>query len=73
MKNDGIAISKRKADEQHWKLGDVIPVTFVKTGTKPLRVDYIYKENTFGDYFITTDTYETQLRPAISTSSSSRS
>ena len=33
-------------------------MTFVKTGSKPLTVDYIYKENTFGDYFISLTTYE---------------
>ena len=27
-----IAVSKRKANDNHWKLGDTIPVTFVKTG-----------------------------------------
>jgi putative ABC transport system permease protein len=65
VKNDGIAISKRKADEKGWKLGDIIPVTFVKTGTKALRVDYIYKENTFGDFFITTDTYGRNFDPNL--------
>ena len=55
---DTIAVSKRKADDNHWKLGDTIPVTFVKTGVQPLRVAYIFKENTFGDYFVSLDTYE---------------
>jgi len=36
----------------------VIPVTFVETGRKPLTVRYIYKANTFGDYFISLKTYE---------------
>ena len=43
----------------HWKLGDLVPVTFVKTGTVPLQVGYIYKDNTLaGDYFISLSTYE---------------
>ena len=58
IENNGIAISKRKADANHWKLGDTIPVTFVKTGKQPLKVGYIYKANTFGDYFISLSTYE---------------
>jgi putative ABC transport system permease protein len=56
--NNGIAVSKRKADDNHWKIGTVIPVTFVKTGKVPLEVGYIYKANTFGDYFIGLNTYE---------------
>lgn len=54
----GIAVSTRKADSHHWKIGSTIPVTFVKTGKVPLRVAYIYKSNTFGDYFISLKTYE---------------
>jgi putative ABC transport system permease protein len=56
--NNGIAVSKRKADSNHWKIGTIIPVRFVKTGTVPLRVSYIYKSNTFGDYFMSLETYE---------------
>ena len=56
--HNGIAVSKRKADSNHWKIGSVIPVTFVKTGVVPLKVVYIYKANTFGDYFISLKTYE---------------
>ena len=56
--NNGIAVSKRKADDNHWKIGTIIPVTFVKTGKVPLKVVYIYKANTFGDYFISLKTYE---------------
>ena len=36
--NNGIAVSKRKADANHWKLGRSMPVTFVKTGNVPLKV-----------------------------------
>jgi putative ABC transport system permease protein len=56
--NNGIAVSKRKADSNHWKIGTIIPVRFVKTGKVPLKVAYIYKSNTFGDYFISLKTYE---------------
>ena len=55
---DGIAVSKRKADAHHWSVGDTIPVTFVKTGVQPLRVEYIFKENTFGDYYLSLASYE---------------
>jgi putative ABC transport system permease protein len=58
IENNGIAVSKRKADANHWKIGSVIPTTFVETGQLPLTVRYIYKANTFGDYFISLKTYE---------------
>jgi putative ABC transport system permease protein len=60
VNDNGIAISKRKADEQHWKVGTVLAATFAKegVGTVPLTVQYIYKENTFGDYFITSNAYK---------------
>ena len=41
-----------------WKIGQVLPATFVKTGKVPLKVGFIYKANTFGDYFISLKTYE---------------
>jgi putative ABC transport system permease protein len=66
---DGIGVSKRKADDHHWHLGDTIPVTFVKTGVQPLRVQFIYSRNTFGDYFLSTASYvknfENQLDAAV--------
>jgi putative ABC transport system permease protein len=58
LDNGGIGVSKKKADDHHWKLGDTIPVTFVKTGVQPLKIDYIFDENTFGDYYISLATYE---------------
>jgi putative ABC transport system permease protein len=54
----GIGISTRKADDNGWKIGSEIPVTFVKTGEKPLEVRFIYDANTFGDYVISLKTYE---------------
>jgi putative ABC transport system permease protein len=66
---DGVGVSKRKADEHHWHLGDTIPVTFVKTGVKPLAIQYIYLHNFIGDYFMSLATYqknfENQLDSAI--------
>jgi len=58
IENNGIAVSKRKADANHWKIGSVIPATFVQTGKVPLKVGYIYKANTFGDYFVSLKTFE---------------
>jgi putative ABC transport system permease protein len=55
---NGIAVSKNKADDHHWKVGDQIPVTFVKTGTVRLPVQLIFKANTFGNYYVSNATYD---------------
>ena len=65
IENNGIAVSKRKADSNHWKIGSTIPVTFVDTGTVPLKVGYIYKANTFGDYFISLSTFERNFKQQL--------
>ena len=54
----GIAVSKSVADDHNWKLNDTLDATFVKTGDQPLKIDYIFDENTFGDYYISLGTYE---------------
>jgi putative ABC transport system permease protein len=57
-----IAVSKSKADDNHWKVGDDIPVVFVKTGTRPLQIGYVFDQNSFGaftvDYYISLANYE---------------
>jgi putative ABC transport system permease protein len=55
---DGIAVSKFNADKNHWKIGTVLPVTFVDTGKTKLRVQSIFKKRIFSDYFITTAGYD---------------
>jgi putative ABC transport system permease protein len=62
---DGIAVSTRKADDNDWKIGSKIPVTFVKTGKKTLTVRFIYKANTFGDYFVPLTLYEKNIDPQL--------
>jgi putative ABC transport system permease protein len=54
----GIAVSKSVAEDHDWKRNDTVDVTFVKTGDQRLRIDYIFEENTFGDYYISLGTYE---------------
>jgi putative ABC transport system permease protein len=55
---DGIAVSDRKTEGHEWKIGDVLPVEFVRTGVQPLTIQYIYDENTFGDYFVSLDNWD---------------
>jgi putative ABC transport system permease protein len=54
----GIAVSKSVAEDHDWKLHDTLDATFVKTGDQRLQIDYIFEENTFGDYYISLGTYE---------------
>ncbi|MDQ1447089.1 MAG: putative transport system permease protein [Actinomycetota bacterium] len=58
LHDDGLAVSKKKADDHHWKLGDPVMVTFVETGKVPMKIEYIYKENTFGDYYVSQGAFE---------------
>jgi putative ABC transport system permease protein len=61
LTDQGIAISKNEADKHHWHLGTVLPVVFVRTsgtGAVDLPVQYIYKQNTFGDFYITLGNYD---------------
>lgn len=58
---NGIAVSTRKADSKHLKIGDLLPVKFVKTGNTPvpLKVEFIYKNNGLaGDYVVSLANYE---------------
>jgi putative ABC transport system permease protein len=39
---NGVAVSKKSADSQHWTIGSLIPAKFAKTGATKLRVAMIY-------------------------------
>ncbi len=61
---NAIAISTRKADSKHLKVGDTLPTRFVQTGTVPLKVAFVYKNNTLaGDYIISLATFEKNFTP----------
>jgi putative ABC transport system permease protein len=51
---DGVVVSKSKADAQHWKVGDLVPVEFGQTGKQSLRVEGIYSKKAYfdADYLI---------------------
>lgn len=56
---NSVAVSSRKADSKHLKVGDLLPARFVQTGEVPLRVAFIYKNNTLaGDYIISLATFQ---------------
>ncbi len=59
LQTNAIAISTRKADSLHLKVGDLLSLRFVQTGVVPLRVAFIYKNNLFaGDYVVSLTTFE---------------
>ncbi len=52
-------VSKKKATEQGWQVGDRIPVVFGRTGSTDLVLGGTYAENQIaGDYLISLGTYE---------------
>ncbi len=59
-----IAVSSRKADSKHLKVGSIVPARFVQTGKQNLKVAFIYKNNTLaGDYIISLTTFEKNFAP----------
>ena len=63
-----------RPSSKHLKLGDLVPVKFVKTGVVPLQVEFIYKNNGLaGDYLISLANVRAELHRSSSTSRSSPS
>ncbi len=59
-----IAVSTRKADSKHLKVGSLLSTRFVQAGTEQLRVAFIYKNNALaGDYVISLTTFERNFAP----------
>lgn len=59
-------VSKKRAKEKGWEVGDTVRVTFGMTGTKPLLIGGIYEANQFlGDQVISLDTYERNFRDQL--------
>jgi putative ABC transport system permease protein len=50
--DNGIAISKKYADDHHLKLGDRLPVKYTKGQTVPLRIDGIFKKTDIASPFL---------------------
>ena len=77
---NGIGVSTRKASSKHLNLGDPVSVKFVKTGVVPMKVQFIFKNNSLaGDYLVSLAGYErnfveqldfqifAKLKPGVST------
>jgi putative ABC transport system permease protein len=55
---NGIAVLDSTADDNGWKLGQKVPITFAQTGTQQFTVESIYTQSGFTNYVITIDAYE---------------
>jgi putative ABC transport system permease protein len=54
---DGLAIQKNTASDNHWKVGDEVPVQFAQTGSKTLRVAAIFDQTGVTNYVMSNATY----------------
>jgi putative ABC transport system permease protein len=52
-----IAVHEDYAAANDLSVGAELPALFARTGTRPLRVVAVYRDNTFGDFFVSLDTY----------------
>ena len=43
--DDGIAVYDKKAEEEHWKLGDTVTLHFIETGDRTFTIRSIFKRN----------------------------
>jgi putative ABC transport system permease protein len=56
---NSIGVFSTVAKNHHWTIGSAVPVKFVRTGVKTLRVAVIYSENAqAGDYFLGSAAYD---------------
>lgn len=55
----GLLVDEKVAKEKHWRVGQVVPVTFARTGRQQLTLAGTYSENQVaGKYLISTATYD---------------
>lgn len=63
---DEIAVSRRKADEKGWELGEELDVTFGMTGDKTLTISAIYdQKQPRGNFLVSTEAYEENFRDQL--------
>jgi putative ABC transport system permease protein len=62
LTEQGIAVLDTVADDNGWKVGDTVPITFAQTGTQQFEVQSIYEQSGFTNYVITIDAYEQNFR-----------
>jgi putative ABC transport system permease protein len=59
---DKVAVSESKAEEKGWKLGDVVPITFAKTGEQRFAIGAIYENRELaGDAVVALPAWEANV------------
>jgi putative ABC transport system permease protein len=59
---DGIAVYDKKANDEHWKLGDTITLHFVETGDHPFTIRSIFQRNDItGSLVVSTAAFDANL------------
>lgn len=54
-----VLVSEDELKDKHFKIGEPLPMTFARTGTRPLRIAGTYAENQLlGSYLISTATFD---------------
>jgi putative ABC transport system permease protein len=62
LNQGAIAVSKKKADDNHWKVGDKLKVRFTETGVHELPIAAIIDTQPFtGAYAVSTKTFEDNI------------
>ena len=66
---DGIAVLDTTAKSHGWKLGDMVPVTFAKTGTTPFTIRALYtdSEEWVGKQFVSTQAFDANVSDQFDT------
>ncbi len=63
---DGIAVSRRKADENDWALGDDVDLTFALTGAQTFKVEAIFDDTeAAGNYLISITGFEDNFKDQL--------
>lgn len=63
---DGLAVSRRKADEKNWSLGDKVDLTFALTGKRPFTVEAIFDDtDAAGNYLISIPSFEQNFKDQL--------
>jgi putative ABC transport system permease protein len=54
-----LLVSEEEAEDKNWSVGDVVPMTFAKTGTREMRIGAIYGRNELlGGYTMSLDAFD---------------
>lgn len=57
VQSGGLLVSKKLADNQNWKIGDIATLEFATTGTQQFTVSGIFTEAFDSDLIVSTETY----------------